>query len=1572
MREKTRVKPIQRSRRRAEAPGQFFPRAQPKLTVGPRRDRFEAEADRIADRVVAKPAEIGGGPVVDHVTPRVQRTTDDEVIRREDDSELAQATLEEELQAKGVEETGAEREEESQPKAEEEAQTNAEEEAQSKSEVGADAERDEDAQTGGVQRLAGSDRPHAAPNEAGAVLRRVRGTGGPLPSAVRARMGRAFGADFADVRVHRSGMAERLAWMLGARAFALGRDLFFGPGAFRPGSRGGDHLLAHELTHTIQQGAVRRAEPRSDSRPPADAARGGAPAVSREQGAGAPRPDLRAPGSPITGPRKQADDSAAPPAAAPDSGATTSSEVSVNAPPAPPIPETKIDTVEPVALEGSSSEAFAKFAGASASQMAATQPKLGGALQQKVASEQRAEAASAPDLTTRMSGKDDVALVKPRDLPPGSPGLGDGRVGPDAPPLNPEPQTNRGAPPNNSAAADAIPTNADDAEVVAKAQAAMRRVITNDPNIVTSAGPAPSVDTSGDADPGRAARQTREASGQARSQRDETAKSLREHPGQSNVQPKAVEKTNAVELAAEPAETIETTPTPAAEDYRAAPLTADVRAKADEMLAPTLGANLNESKTKAIEAAATRDREKRAKIDEAKRQTDKINEQADRDQRAEVTRQRTAIAKQQRQGIDEANTHVAAFEKGAGKERAATDDAVRARSKQAEADSRKELDQGERKAEDERKRGEAEAAREKARAEKEQKNQSWWDRAKSAIKSAIKALTSVIDKIFTAVRNAVKKVIEAARKLAVGIINAARKWVVDKLNKFREWAKKAVNALLKDTFPGLAKKINKAIDAVVDVAIAGVNKIADAAVAAVNALAKGLAAALDKVLSTFQTGLKAAVQIAGAVLTGDLAGALRIAIEAACSIAGVSPKPIFDFIDRAAANVMRILRHPVKFFDNLVGAVGQGVRGFLTNIKQHLIQGVIAWLTGALSATPIRPPEKFDFRGVVSLALQILGLTYDNIKARVIRKYPKAEKVFGVLETSVEVVRGIVTEGPVFLWRWIQESVSNLKEQVIGGIRNMLITTVIEQGVVWLLSLLNPAGAIARVVKLLFDVVRFLIERFEQIKQFVLSVYNAVAEIAAGKLAPAAKAVEGALARSLPVVIGLMASILGLGGLGRKVQKLIGTITKPINKVLDKVIDKIVAAAKKLIKKGKAGAKKVAEKLAQWWKARRRFKADNGEPHSIQFRGSGDSSKLTLKSEERTVEAFLAAIKPDLTPETKPHYENARSIAAQIDAKKKEPLGADPEKKKLKAKQKQKDVEALFAKMEVPFRSLLGLDNVPAWQEPDYDTSPSPFSKHMHAKVLSKEKMGKGSAPSSAGDAWNELLVRRSGGGSYYIRGHLLNDNLGGPGVWKNMTPLSREGNSAHEKSVESKVKNAVNAGGIVSYSVIPVYAPRGGGDAIVAALNRGATDDQAGRIKKLVKREDNVPSGLRIKAEMIRPAGAGRFETIKSLYSGTLDNPVDRDASSYQLDGVERIEPVALGSGLGAAESSALRARIRPESDVGLLERALADRTKTFGTYERLAVALNSVQAGAPQQDGGAFTSKVGLWRDRGFIKLR
>lgn len=115
--------------------------------------------------------------------------------------------------------------------------------------------------TGGEATLAGSQ---------AAAIARSQGAGQPLPATEQHFFSRRMGADFSDVRVHQDAQANALSSSLSARAFTVGRDLYFGPGEYQPSTADGRRLIAHELTHVMQQrqGGADRLRRMVELRPP--------------------------------------------------------------------------------------------------------------------------------------------------------------------------------------------------------------------------------------------------------------------------------------------------------------------------------------------------------------------------------------------------------------------------------------------------------------------------------------------------------------------------------------------------------------------------------------------------------------------------------------------------------------------------------------------------------------------------------------------------------------------------------------------------------------------------------------------------------------------------------------------------------------------------------------------------------------------------------------------------------------------------------------------------------------------------------------------------------------------------------------------------------------------------------------------------------------------------------------------------------------------------------------------------------------------------------------------------------
>jgi len=1167
-------------------------------------------------------------------------------------------------------------------------------------------------------------------------------------------------------------------------------------------------------------------------------------------------------------------------------------------------------------FKGSSDQSTLAFIDASPSSMAVSQPFFATSLNKKLSSETKKEAESAPVLQAKASGQKDLALVSTKEIKK------EGYFQPEdknkvekGTPLVAEQHQNISAAPDNSANSNDLAKKPD------KGFSGWFRnnffqffdvIKTKDTGLNTSAGERHKVELSEDANLDRTTNVRSESNTKLNQQLDNSTEAFSTHPGQANIQAKEVNEGKLITLKKEPNTEITQDINTGMAEYAAIALPENVRTKSDGLLQTPITANLSDARKQTTDTAETKETEKKKEINLATEKSHNLNQEADQEQKDIIVKNRSKVADQQKKGVNDAIDSVKKFNKDAGSKQTTLNTDVKSKVQESESEAEKKLEQGEQDAEKKRKEEEQKAATKKNKLEKEQENDSWWGRAANVLKSAVKVLSDAIDIIFTALRESVKLIIEKAKNAAIGLINIARDWVVNKLNNFRDWAKDQVNTYIKDSFPALAKKINDKIDAVVDVAIKCVNAVANTLMACVERLADILATGLDKILAFFQTALKAAVQIIGAVLTGDFAGALRIAIQAACEIAGIDPQVIFDFIDRAGETVNKILSDPSAFFMNLVNGVGGGIKSFADNIQKHLINGLLGWLTGTMSEAGITLPEKLDFKGVIDLTLQILDLTYESIKARVIEKEPRAEKVLDSVEEGVvkifEIIKKIKNDGLVAIWQMIKQSASDLKDAAISSIQDYIEKKVVQEGIKFLLSMLNPVTAIVKFIMMLFDFVMFLVNKINQIKDFVFSVYNAITAIANGKLSIVVSAVENALAKSLPVFLSLLASLVGLGGISKKIQKIIIKIRKPIDKVVNTIIDKMISVANGLL--GKYSG--VDEKKKQ--------AADEAVPEN-----EAAISKENIQDQEPINIADLSkppVAKKRSVAEKKAHLSRVKKLLGVLSKKART---TDDIEKYFPKVTKRYLLETLeYAKGEGgklgihvkinPDTFFFSCDTNIIVKADDGDESVptnlienktstynfesiNPLSnkkeKHsftagskMTAEYLSFDHpTGKETSSTELKKPFKSLISGARKGETTefkYVRGHLLNHNLGGTAQDKNLFPITARANSDHLTKIEADAKNRVNdKGELVHYKVEVIKYEAGINSDDITFINSDfkctlgtydldCNNSEKGGLKKS-KKKKNVTIQSRF-GKKIKPEIEGEIDKNNGVKRGDFD----------------------------------------------------------------------------------------------------
>lgn len=560
---------------------------------------------------------------------------------------------------------------------------------------------------------------------------------------------------------------------------------------------------------------------------------------------------------------------------------------------------------------------------------------------------------------------------------------------------------------------------------------------------------------------------------------------------------------------------------------------------------------------------------------------------------------------------------------------------------------------------------------------------------------------------------------------------------------------------------------------------------------------------IQRIVGQFRPLMSDLVGFAGAALMK----LLELIYEAAMGAGG---RRILSILTRVRATFVTIIQNPVGFLRNLLGAVGQGVRQFMTRILTHLRDGVIAWLTGPVARAGIQVPERWDLQGIVWFVLQILGLSWQRVRQKLVTLI--GEPAMAAMERGLQFIRDVRDRGLVATLRErVTEFFGNLRESALGAIKGFIQQRLVQAGIQQLLSLLSPVGAVIQAIIKTYTTIQFFIQRINQIMDLVESILDSVSAIASGAIGAAANFVERTMARTIPVILDFLARFIGLGDVGAQVQTTIRNLQGGVDRMLDRAVEWIRRQAGNLASRLMGGDPSAPPQ--------QRLQSAVREGVSAVNRLSG--SRIGA-----------AVIRPVLAVIRTRHQ--LRSLEPEVRNGKWAVVGVvNPTLAELT----QKDAEAAGAAVTV--------------SAPQYFPSRNPagWGTGMVA-IRQRGGTGGGTGVGISNTQFDDLNIRRHGNAtststaSYYVLGHLLNQRLGGPGTsWGNLTPISRSANGLHESQVESVVKNAVDAGKVMRYEVRVVYGRSA--SPLLSQIPANSANPVLLNKRKVLLQEQHVPTEL-------------------------------------------------------------------------------------------------------------------------------
>jgi hypothetical protein len=284
----------------------------------------------------------------------------------------------------------------------------------------------------------------------------------------------------------------------------------------------------------------------------------------------------------------------------------------------------------------------------------------------------------------------------------------------------------------------------------------------------------------------------------------------------------------------------------------------------------------------------------------------------------------------------------------------------------------------------------------------------------------------------------------------------------------------------------------------------------------------------------------------------------------------------------------------------------------------------------------------------------------------------------------------------------------------------------------------------------------------------------------------AALKVESTLAKLMSLAIAFLAGFLGLGKIADKVMGVIKKVQDVIDKALDKLIAWIVTLGKKLFGKVKSA-------VGNWWKKSTTFEAE-GEKRTFYFEGEGDNAVASVKaSPGKPISHYLKRVSSP--PSDNATLVKATKLAADLEKRRPASTGVETwSAQKIK----------LYDELAPLLTKLTGKEDEPISVVTYLGLQPGVGSTGMEAKILSK-KNEKGTRPTESWPLWDTLDPLISGP-PYYVRGHMLNDNIGGKGKLFNLTPITTKANAGHKVKIETDVKDWVAKDKVVYYKVEAKY----------------------------------------------------------------------------------------------------------------------------------------------------------------------
>lgn len=502
----------------------------------------------------------------------------------------------------------------------------------------------------------------------------------------------------------------------------------------------------------------------------------------------------------------------------------------------------------------------------------------------------------------------------------------------------------------------------------------------------------------------------------------------------------------------------------------------------------------------------------------------------------------------------------------------------------------------------------------------------------------------------------------------------------------------------------------------------------------------------------------------------DLIGAIKAAFHFVLRVFNLPPELIVTVATKAMSAWDQVMKKPLVFIKSTLKAIGQGFKIIWDDKFENIKAGLQGWLLGEIKDKNIIMPTSWtDIGQVFEFILSVLGINENHI-------YELLEKKMN--PTAVKRFRAVM--GKVMrVLDWVNRSIDvtkTPKENAAGMLKQAgdFALSLLESGAEWIIKKVGAKvaeelvkiagtaglGAILTAAQSLYAAMLTAKKWMRQILDMANQALDSVMDLIAGAVGKVGGVFAGLMKRAMPVVIGFLADQVGLGDVGRELGKAIDKLRANVDKALLWLIDKLKAAIDALIGLGKS----TIDKVKAWWAANVRFKAKDGEQHSVYVEGDEFPTKVVVATTPREITALLKEIIAEKGEEAAAAQVALNYYQAEVQPA----LGKD--------KKEVKDFGRKFTILSNLLANVFGVDSNDLPDSADWSFK-GPASSSV--KYLSTRTSQGGSIASGSPKYWDKIVgAGLTEAPHNWVRMHLISAAVGGVGDPSNTVPAPKSVNS--------------------------------------------------------------------------------------------------------------------------------------------------------------------------------------------------